>query len=96
MQYKRSLRRYAGGFARRFLEALGVLAVVAGAVAVFVPDLLKDQWWLVAAAGALAVGWAIYSPCGRKTPSNDSPLRTSPSAWSLVTCSHRTRQPWLG
>lgn len=38
-----------------------MLAVVAGAGAVFAPDLLKDQWWLIAVAGALAVGWALFS-----------------------------------
>ena len=41
MRHKRSLRRYTGRFARRFLEALGALAVVAGALALFViPALL--------------------------------------------------------
>ena len=61
MRHKRSLRRYGGGFARRFLEALGTLAVVAGAVALFAPDLLKDRWWLLAVAGVLAAGWALFS-----------------------------------
>lgn len=61
MRHKRSLRRYAGRFARRFLEALGALAVVAGALALFAPDLLNGQWWLLAVAGALAVGWALFS-----------------------------------
>lgn len=50
-----------GRFARRFLEALGALAVVAGALALFAPDLLNGQWWLLAVAGALAVGWALFS-----------------------------------
>ncbi|MFD5213920.1 macro domain-containing protein [Microbacterium sp. NPDC058345] len=61
MQHKRSLRRYAAGFLRRFLEALGVLAVVGGALALFAPDLLKDQWWLLGLAGLLGVGWAVFS-----------------------------------
>lgn len=60
MRHKRSPRRYAGGFARRFFEALGALAVIAGAVAVFAPDLLKDQWWILAVAALLAVGWAFF------------------------------------
>lgn len=60
MRHKRSLRRYAGGFTRRFLEALGALAVVAGAGALFAPDLLKDRWWLLAVAGVIAVGWALF------------------------------------
>lgn len=49
------------GFARRFLEALGALAVVAGVVALFAPDLLKDRWWLLSIAVVLAVGWALFS-----------------------------------
>lgn len=61
MRHKRSLRRYAGRFARRFLEALGALAVVGGALALFAPDLLNGQWWLLAVAGAPAVGWALFS-----------------------------------
>lgn len=61
MRHKRSLRRYAGGFARRFFEALGVLAVVAGTIAMLAPDLLKDQWWLLIAATFLAAGWAYFS-----------------------------------
>jgi hypothetical protein len=61
VRHKRSPRRYAGGFARRFLEAMGVLSVVAGALALFAPNLLKDQWWLLAAAGVLAAGWALFS-----------------------------------
>lgn len=61
MRHKRSLQRYAGGFARRFLEALGALAIVSGAVALFAPNLLKDRWWLLAVAGALAAGWALFS-----------------------------------
>mgnify|MGYP002652707550 CR=1 FL=1 len=54
MRYKRSVRRYAEGLARRFLEALGALAVLAGAVALFAPDLIKGQWWLLIVAGAIA------------------------------------------
>lgn len=61
MGHKRSPRRYAGRFARRLLEALGALSVVAGALALFAPDLLEDRWWLLAVAGALAVGWALFS-----------------------------------
>ena len=61
MRHKRSLRRYAGRFARRFLEALGALAVVAGALALFAPDLLNGQWWFLVGAGAVAVGWALFS-----------------------------------
>lgn len=60
MRPKRSLRRYAGGFARRFLEALGALAVVAGGAALFTPDLLKDRWWILAVAGVIAGGWALF------------------------------------
>ncbi len=61
MRHKRSPRRYAGGFARRFFEALGAMAVIAGAVAVIWPDLLKDKWWILAVAALLAVGWAVFS-----------------------------------
>lgn len=61
MRYKRSIRRYTGRVARRFLEALGSLAVVAGALALFASDLLNGRWWLLAFAGALAVGWALFS-----------------------------------
>lgn len=61
MRYKRSLRRYTGRLARRFLEALGSLAVVAGALALFAPDLLNGQWWLLVVAGVLAVAWACFS-----------------------------------
>lgn len=61
MKHKRSLRRYAGGFARRFFEALGAMAIIAGAVAVLAPDLLKEQWWSLAVAVLLAVGWAVFS-----------------------------------
>ncbi|TFH97818.1 hypothetical protein E4A49_11750 [Micrococcus lylae] len=43
MRHKRSPRRYAEAFARRFFEALGAMAVIAGALAVFAPDLLKDR-----------------------------------------------------
>ena len=59
MRYKRSVRRYAEGLARRFLEALGALAVLAGAVALFAPDLIKGQWWLLIVAGAIAAAWAL-------------------------------------
>lgn len=58
-QHKRSARRYSQAFARRFLEALGALAVLAGAGALFAPDLLVGQWWLVATAAILAFGWAL-------------------------------------
>lgn len=61
MRHKRSLRRYAGRFARRSLEALGALAVVAGALALFAPDLLDSEWWLLVVAVILAVGWALFS-----------------------------------
>lgn len=60
-RHKRSLRRYAQAFARRFLEALGVIAVAASAIALLDPDLLKDRWWLVGAAAALAIGWAVFA-----------------------------------
>lgn len=60
MRHKRSLRRYTGRFVRRFLEALGSLAVVAGAFVLFAPDLLNGQWWLLVVAGVLAVGWALF------------------------------------
>ncbi|WP_217999514.1 macro domain-containing protein [Gordonia sp. w5E2] len=53
------MRRYAEGLARRFLEALGALAVLAGAVALFAPDLIKGQWWLLIVAGAIAAAWAL-------------------------------------
>ena len=43
MRHKRSPRRYMGAFAHRFFEALGAMAVIAGALAVFAPDLLKDR-----------------------------------------------------
>ncbi|MEX0946897.1 MAG: macro domain-containing protein [Acidimicrobiia bacterium] len=33
---------------------------MAGALALFAPDLLKDRWWLLAVAGVLAVGWALF------------------------------------
>ncbi|OBC09386.1 hypothetical protein A5788_19695 [Gordonia sp. 852002-50816_SCH5313054-c] len=59
MRYKWSVRRYAEGLARRFLEALGALAVLAGAVALFAPDLIKGQWWLLIVAGAIAAAWAL-------------------------------------
>lgn len=61
MRHKRSLRRYVERFSRRSLEALGALAVVSGAFALFAPDLLNGQWWLLAVAAALAVGWALFS-----------------------------------
>lgn len=60
MRYKRSLSRYAGAFTRRFLEALGVLAINAGAVALLAPDALIDQWWLLPVAGVIAAGWAVF------------------------------------
>lgn len=60
MRHKRALGRYAGQFARRFLEAFGVAAVVAGAVALFAPDVLTDRWWLLSIAGSLAAGWASF------------------------------------
>ena len=60
MRHKRSISRYAGGFTRRFLEALGVLAVIAGAVALLAPDVLIDQWWLLPVAGVAATGWALF------------------------------------
>ncbi|AZP37982.1 hypothetical protein DUY81_09370 [Acidipropionibacterium acidipropionici] len=60
-RHKRSLRRYIQEFSRRFLEALGVLAVVAGAVALFAPDLLQGRWWLVGIAALLAIGWASFT-----------------------------------
>nr|WP_227993508.1 macro domain-containing protein [Pseudactinotalea sp. HY160] len=40
---------------------MGVQAVVAGAVALFAPDLLNGRWWLVAIAAILAVGWAFLA-----------------------------------
>lgn len=55
------LLKDAGGFVRRFLEALGALAVAAVAVALFAPDLLKDRWWLLAVAGVLAAGWGAVT-----------------------------------
>lgn len=61
MRHKWSLRRCTGRFVRRFLEALGALAVVAGALALFAPDLLNGQWCLLAVAGVFALGWALFS-----------------------------------
>lgn len=60
MRRKRNPRRYAAGFSRRFLEAIGAQAAGAGAIAVFAPDLLKDQWWLAVAAVIMAVSWAVF------------------------------------
>lgn len=61
MRHKRSARRYVGAFFRRFFEALGAMAAIAGALAVFAPDLLKDRWWILIVAAPLAVGWAVIS-----------------------------------
>lgn len=58
--YKRSLPRYIREFTRRFLEALGALTVIAGAVALFSPDFLLGRWWLAGIATLLAIGWAIF------------------------------------
>lgn len=60
MRHKRSLRRVAVELGRHFLEALGALAVVAGAIALFAPNLLQGQWWLLPVAAALAAGWALF------------------------------------
>lgn len=53
--------RYSLEFARRLLEALGALAVVASSFALFAPELLESQWWLLGAAGLVAIGWALLS-----------------------------------
>lgn len=50
-----------GAFAHRFFEALGAMAVIAGALAVFAPDLLKDRWWILGVAVLPAALWAVIS-----------------------------------
>ncbi|TFD20829.1 macro domain-containing protein [Cryobacterium sp. TMT2-23] len=70
MRHKRNPRRYAAGFSRRFLEAIGAQAAGAGVIAVFAPDMLKNQWWLIALAVVVAATWAVFKQ-----------RQTSPSQW---------------
>lgn len=70
MRHKRNLRRYAAGFSRRFLEAIGAQAAGVGAIAVFAPDMLKDQWWLIVVAVVVAAAWAVFKQ-----------RQVSPSQW---------------
>lgn len=61
MRHKRSAKRYAGQFVRRFLESVGALAAVAGVVALFAPQALTNRWWLLCISLALATGWALFN-----------------------------------
>jgi len=70
VRHKRNPRRYAAGFSRRFLEAIGAQAAGVGAIAVFAPDMLKDQWWLIVVAVVAAAAWAVFKQ-----------RQVSPSQW---------------
>ena len=60
MTHKRAVSRYAGGFTRRFFEALGALTVVAGTAALFAPSAFPGQWWLIVVAVAVGASWALF------------------------------------
>lgn len=60
MRHKRNLRRYTAGFFRRLLEAIGAQAAIAGMVALFAPEVLLAQWWIVVPILLVAATWAVF------------------------------------